>query len=114
MLFSGDDARKEAKVLSGGEKVRCMLAKMMLSGANVLILDSPTDHLDLESITSLNKGLSKFNGTVLFTTHDHEFIQTIANKIIEITPKGLIYKEIYFDEYIEDEELQEKINEMYK
>ena len=114
MLFSGDDARKEAKVLSGGEKVRCMLAKMMLSGANVLLLDSPTDHLDLESITSLNKGLSKFNGTVLFTTHDHEFIQTIANKIIEITPKGLIYKEIYFDEYIEDEELQEKINEMYK
>lgn len=114
MLFSGDDARKEAKVLSGGEKVRCMLAKMMLSGANVLILDSPTDHLDLESITSLNKGLSKFNGTILFTTHDHEFIQTIANKIIEITPKGLIYKEIDFDEYIEDEELQEKINEMYK
>ena len=114
MLFSGDDARKEANVLSGGEKVRCMLAKMMLSGANVLLLDSPTDHLDLESITSLNKGLTKFNGTILFTTHDHEFIETVANKIIEITPKGLIYKEMDFDEYVEDEALQEQINEMYR
>ena len=114
MLFSGDDARKEANVLSGGEKVRCMLAKMMLSGANVLLLDSPTDHLDLESITSLNKGLTKFNGTILFTTHDHEFIETVANKIIEITPKGLIYKEMDFDEYVEDEYLQEQINEMYR
>ena len=114
MLFSGDDARKEANVLSGGEKVRCMLAKMMLSGANVLLLDSPTDHLDLESITSLNKGLTKFNGTILFTTHDHEFIETVANKIIEITPKGLIYKEMDFDEYVENEDLQEQINEMYR
>ena len=114
MLFSGDDARKEANVLSGGEKVRCMLAKMMLSGANVLLLDSPTDHLDLESITSLNKGLTKFNGTILFTTHDHEFIETVANKIIEFTPKGLIYKEMDFDEYVEDEDLQEQINEMYR
>ena len=114
MLFSGDDARKEANVLSGGEKVRCMLAKMMLSGANVLLLDSPTDHLDLESITSLNKGLTKFNGTILFTTHDHEFIETVANKIIEITPKGLIYKEMDFEEYVEDEDLQEQINEMYR
>ncbi len=114
MLFSGDDARKEANVLSGGEKVRCMLAKMMLSGANVLLLDSPTDHLDLESITSLNKGLTKFNGTILFPTHDHEFIETVANKIIEITPKGLIYKEMDFDEYVEDEDLQEQINEMYR
>ena len=114
MLFSGDDARKEANVLSGGEKVRCMLAKMMLSGANVLLLDSPTDHLDLESITSVNKGLTKFNGTILFTTHDHEFIETVANKIIEITPKGLIYKEMDFDEYVEDEDLQEQINEMYR
>ncbi|WP_064581150.1 ABC-F family ATP-binding cassette domain-containing protein [Streptobacillus moniliformis] len=114
MLFSGDEARKEAKVLSGGEKVRCMLAKMMLSGANVLLLDNPTDHLDLESITSLNKGLTRFNGTILFTTHDHEFIQTVANKIIEITPKGLIYKEMSFDEYIEDEELQEHISNLYR
>ncbi|CAM3263347.1 ATP-binding cassette domain-containing protein [Streptobacillus felis] len=114
MLFSGEEAKKEAKVLSGGEKVRCMLAKMMLSGANVLLLDNPTDHLDLESITSLNKGLTRFNGTILFTTHDHEFIQTIANKIIEITPKGLIYKEMSFDEYIEDEELQEQINDLYR
>ncbi|WP_064613345.1 ABC-F family ATP-binding cassette domain-containing protein [Streptobacillus moniliformis] len=114
MLFSGDEARKEAKILSGGEKVRCMLAKMMLSGANVLLLDNPTDHLDLESITSLNKGLTRFNGTILFTTHDHEFIQTVANKIIEITPKGLIYKEMSFDEYIEDEELQEHISNLYR
>jgi len=84
MLFSGEEARKKAKVLSGGEKVRCMLSKMMLSNANVLLLDNPTDHLDLESITSLNKALERFDGTILFTTHDHEFIQTIANKIIEI------------------------------
>lgn len=113
MLFSGEEARKKAKVLSGGEKVRCMLAKMMLYGANVLLLDNPTDHLDLESITSLNTALTKFNGTILFTTHDHEFIQTIANKIIEITPSGIIEKEIEFDEYINDEELQEKIDKMY-
>ena len=101
MLFSGEEALKEARVLSGGEKVRCMLSKMMLSGANILLLDEPTSHLDLESITALNDGLINFNGTILFVSHDHEFIQTIANRIIEITPDGLIDKEMTFDEYLE-------------
>jgi len=105
MLFSGEEARKMAKVLSGGEKVRCMLSKMMLSGANVLLLDNPTDHLDLESITSLNKSLIRFPGTVLFTTHDHEFIQTVANKIIEITPNGILEKEM--------ENVQQRLSELY-
>ena len=113
MLFSGEEAKKMAKVLSGGEKVRCMLSRMMLSGANVLLLDNPTDHLDLESITSLNKSLERFPGTVLFTTHDHEFIQTIATKIIEITPKGILEKEMEFDEYINDDSVQEKLTELY-
>ena len=113
MLFSGEKEKKKAKVLSGGEKVRCMLSRMMLSGANVLILDNPTDHLDLESITSLNKSLEKFSGTVLFTTHDHEFIQTIATKIIEITPNGILEKEMEFDEYINDDSVQEKLAELY-
>ena len=114
MLFSGEEAKKQAKVLSGGEKVRCMLSRMMLAGANVLLLDNPTDHLDLESITSLNKSLIKFSGTILFTTHDHEFIETIANKLIEITPNGAIEKEMEYDEYIEDEDIQARLNEMYK
>jgi ATPase subunit of ABC transporter with duplicated ATPase domains len=114
MLFSGEEAKKQAKVLSGGEKVRCMLSRMMLAGANVLLLDNPTDHLDLESITSLNKSLIKFSGTILFTTHDHEFIETIANKLIEITPNGALEKEMEYDEYIEDEDIQARLNEMYK
>ena len=114
MLFSGEEATKKAKVLSGGEKVRCMLSKMMLSNANVLLLDNPTDHLDLESITSLNKSLERFPGTILFTTHDHEFIQTIANKIIEITPKGILEKEMEYDDYLNDENIQKKLEEMYK
>jgi len=113
MLFSGEEARKKAKVLSGGEKVRCMLSKMMLSNANVLLLDNPTDHLDLEAITSLNKSLERFNGTILFTTHDHEFIQTIANKIIEITPKGILEKEMEYDDYLNDETVEARLNEMY-
>ena len=113
MLFSGEEARKMAKVLSGGEKVRCMLSKMMLSGANVLLLDNPTDHLDLESITSLNKSLIRFPGTVLFTTHDHEFIQTVANKIIEITPNGILEKEMEYDDYINDENIQQRLSELY-
>ena len=113
MLFSGEEAKKKAKVLSGGEKVRCMLSKMMLSNANVLLLDNPTDHLDLESITSLNKSLERFNGTILFTTHDHEFIQTIANKIIEITPKGILEKEMEYDDYLNDETVEARLNEMY-
>ena len=113
MLFSGEEARKMAKVLSGGEKVRGMLSKMMLSGANVLLLDNPTDHLDLESITSLNKSLIRFPGTVLFTTHDHEFIQTVANKIIEITPNGILEKEMEYDDYINDENVQQRLSELY-
>lgn len=99
MLFSGDDVLKQVKVLSGGEKVRCMLSRMMLSGANVLLLDQPTNHLDLESITALNNGLIDFKGNILFSSHDHQFIQTIANRIIEFTPGGLVDKYTTFDEY---------------
>lgn len=113
MLFSGEDATKKAKILSGGEKVRCMLSRMMLTNANVLIFDNPTDHLDLESITSLNKALTSFKGTILFGAHDHEFIQTVATRIIEITPKGIVDKLMEYDDYIADEDLQEKIKEMY-
>ncbi|RFA36263.1 ABC transporter ATP-binding protein [Virgibacillus dokdonensis] len=113
MLFSGEQALKKANVLSGGEKVRCMLSKMMLSNANVLLLDEPTNHLDLESITALNNGLIKFKGSILFTSHDHQFIQSIANRLIEITPNGLIDKEMSYDEYVQDKELQAKIATMY-
>ena len=102
MLFSGDEALKEAKVLSGGEKVRCMLSKMMLSSANVLILDQPTNHLDLESITAVNNGLRDYKSNLLFTSHDHQFIETIANRIIEVTPEGtIIDKQMSYDEYLE-------------
>jgi len=101
MLFSGEEALKQASVLSGGEKVRCMLSKMMLSGANVLILDEPTNHLDLESITAVNNGLINFVGTILFTSHDHQFINTVANRIIEIIPVGVIDKNMTYDEYLE-------------
>lgn len=104
MLFSGEEAKKQASVLSGGEKVRCMLSKMMLSGANVLIMDNPTDHLDLESITSLNKALIRFNGTILFTTKDHEFNETVSNKIIDIKSDRVIEKLCTYDEYIFGEE----------
>ncbi|AIM15288.1 MULTISPECIES: ABC-F family ATP-binding cassette domain-containing protein [Neobacillus] len=114
MLFSGEEVLKKASVLSGGEKVRCMLSKMMLSGANVLLLDEPTNHLDLESITALNNGLINFKGSMIFSSHDHQFIQTIANRIFEITPKGLIDKQMTYDEYLENEELQKQVEEMYK
>lgn len=113
MLFSGEEALKKASVLSGGEKVRCMLAKMMLSGANVLILDEPTNHLDLESITALNNGLINYKGTLLFVSHDHQFVQTVANRIIEITPKGLIDRPVTYDEYLENEELTALRKSMY-
>ncbi len=106
MLFSGEEVKKNVSVLSGGEKVRCMLSKMMLSGANVITLDDPTNHLDLESITALNNGLIAFKGTILFTSHDHQFVQTIANRIIEVTPNGVIDKEATYDEFLENEELQ--------
>ncbi|MFS1515037.1 ABC-F family ATP-binding cassette domain-containing protein [Bacillus sp. SCS-151] len=114
MLFSGEEVLKKASVLSGGEKVRCMLSKMMLSSANVLILDEPTNHLDLESITAVNNGLIAFKGSMLFTSHDHQFVQSIANRIIEVTPSGVVDKQITFDEYIEDDELQRQIATMYK
>ncbi|PYG86941.1 ATPase subunit of ABC transporter with duplicated ATPase domains [Ruminiclostridium sufflavum DSM 19573] len=113
MLFSGEEALKKASVLSGGEKVRCMLSKMMLSGANVLILDEPTNHLDLESITALNNGLINYKGTILFTSHDHEFVQTVANRIIEITPKGVIDRQMTYDEYLENEDIAALRKEMW-
>ena len=105
MLFSGEEALKEAGVLSGGENVRCMLCKMMMSGANVMILDEPTNHLDLESITALNEGLTEYKGTLLFDSHDHQFVQTIADRIIEILPGGIIDRQMTYDEYIEDESI---------
>ncbi|MGJ9458271.1 ABC-F family ATP-binding cassette domain-containing protein [Oceanobacillus sp. CF4.6] len=113
MLFSGEEAMKKANVLSGGEKVRCMLSKMMLSHSNVLLLDEPTNHLDLESIQSLNNGLIKFKGSILFTSHDHQFINSIANRLIEITPAGIVDKEMSYDEYVSDRKLQKQIKEMY-
>lgn len=102
MLFSGEESLKKANVLSGGERVRCMLARMMLSGANVLLMDQPTNHLDLEAITSLNNGLTVFPGTVFLVSHDHQLLQTVANRIIEITPNGLIDKLMTYDEYLEN------------
>jgi ATPase subunit of ABC transporter with duplicated ATPase domains len=113
MLFSGEESLKKANVLSGGEKVRCMLSRMMLSGANVLLLDEPTNHLDLESITALNNGLINFNGTLLFTSHDHQFIQTVATRIIEITPNGIIDREMTYDEYLENEDVKNLRKQMY-
>lgn len=113
MLFSGEEALKKCTVLSGGEKVRNMLSRMMLLRANVLMLDEPTNHLDLESITAFNNSLKNFKGTVLFTTHDHEFAQTVANRIIELTPNGNIDRYSTFDEYMSDKALKEQRNKMY-
>lgn len=113
MLFSGEEALKKASVLSGGEKVRCMLAKMMLEAANVLVMDEPTNHLDLESITALNNGLVDFDGTLLFVSHDHQFIQTIANRIIEITPNGMIDRMMSYDEYLDNEEIKQLRQQLY-
>jgi len=101
LLFSGDEALKQASVLSGGEKVRCMLSRMMLSGSNVLILDDPTNHLDLEAITAVNEGVKSFKGSMLFTSHDREFVQTIANRIFEFRPEGLLDKRMEYDEFLE-------------
>jgi ATPase subunit of ABC transporter with duplicated ATPase domains len=106
MLFSGDEALKKGSVLSGGEKVRCMLSRMMLTNGNVLLLDEPTNHLDLESITALNNGLIDFDGPIIFNSHDHQFVQTIANRIIEITPNGVIDRMMTFDEYLEHPEVK--------
>lgn len=114
MLFSGDESLKKVKVLSGGEKVRCMLSKLMLSGANVLIMDDPTNHLDLEAIQSLNEALISFPGVVLFTSHDHEFIQSVANRIVEITPNGVIDRMTSFDSYITDDSITEQRKKLYQ
>ena len=108
MLFSGDDGLKKVNVLSGGERVRCMLSRMMMSGANTMILDEPTNHLDMESITALNNGMIKYPGVLLFTSQDHQFVQTTANRIMEITPGGLIDKQCTYDEYLENDELARK------
>ena len=113
MLFSGEEALKTCRVLSGGEKVRCMLSRMMMIRANVLMLDEPTNHLDLESITAFNNSLKNFKGTVLFTTHDHEFAQTVANRVIELTPGGVIDRYLSFDEYMNDKSIREQREKMY-
>jgi len=113
MIFSGEEALKTARVLSGGEKVRCMLSRMMMIRANVLMLDEPTNHLDLESITAFNNSLKNFKGTVMFTTHDHEFAQTVANRIIELTPTGVIDRYLSFDDYMDDKKIKEQREKMY-
>jgi len=113
MIFSGEEAFKKSSVLSGGEKVRCMLSRMMMTRANVLQLDEPTNHLDLESITAFNNSLKNFKGTVLFTTHDHEFAQTVANRVVELTPNGVIDRYTTFDEYMQDSKIKELRNKMY-
>jgi ATPase subunit of ABC transporter with duplicated ATPase domains len=113
MLFSGEEVFKKVNVLSGGEKVRCMISRCMLAGANLLILDEPTNHLDLESITAFNNALKDFPGTVLFTSHDHEFTQTVANRVIEITPNGFIDRLMTYDEYIENEVVAEQKEALY-
>ena len=114
MLFSGDDIDKQIKVLSGGEKVRCILAKMMLERANVLLMDDPTNHLDLESITSLNESMIDFKGSIIFTSHDHEYIQTIANHIIEVGPKGIVDRfDTTYDEFLALDSVQEQVEKLY-
>ena len=114
MLFSGEEALKKATVLSGGEKVRCMLSRMMMLRANVLMLDEPTNHLDLESITAFNNSLKTFKGTLLMTTHDHEFAQTVANRVVEITPKGVIDRYLSFDDYMSDKDIKVQREKMYQ
>ena len=113
MLFSGDEALKASNVLSGGEKVRCMLSKMMMSRANVLMFDEPTNHLDLESITAINNSLKNFKGTILLTTHDHAFAQTVGNRILELTPKGLIDRYSNFDDYMGDKNIKELRDKLF-
>lgn len=114
MLFTGDESLKKVKVLSGGEKVRCMLSKMMLSGANALIFDEPTNHLDLESITALNDGLIEYSESILFTSHDHMFVDSIANRIIEFTPSGYIDRMMKFDDYLTNEDVRALRDEHYE
>lgn len=114
MIFSGEEALKPSDVLSGGEKVRCMISRMMMLRANVLLLDEPTNHLDLESITAFNNSLKNFKGTVLLTTRDHEFAQTVGNRVLELTPTGIIDRHMNFDEYMSDPKIQELRNKMYQ
>lgn len=114
MLFSGEEAKKMVNVLSGGERVRCMISRMMLSGANCLLFDEPTNHLDLEAITSLNNSLISFKGTLMFVSHDHQFVHTVANRIMEITPGGLIDRQTTYDEYLENSDIIQLRTEMYK
>jgi ATPase subunit of ABC transporter with duplicated ATPase domains len=114
MLFSGEDIYKKVNILSGGEKVRCMIARMMIRNANVMLLDTPTNHLDLESIQAFNNTLIRFKGNILMSSHDHEFIQTVCNRVIEIAPRGMIDKQIQYDDYISDEKLMEKRNSIYR
>ncbi len=114
MIFSGEEALKTCRVLSGGEKVRCMLSRMMMERANILMLDEPTNHLDLESITAFNNSLKNFKGSIIFTTHDHEFAQTVGNRVIELTPNGAIDRYMTFDEYLDDDKVQELREKMYK
>jgi ATPase subunit of ABC transporter with duplicated ATPase domains len=113
MLFSGEEIYKKARVLSGGEKVRCMIARMMIRNANVMILDNPTNHLDLESIQAFNNTLIRFRGNILMSSHDHEFIQTVCNRVIELTPSGIIDRTMDFDDYFLDENIRAKRNSMY-
>jgi ATPase subunit of ABC transporter with duplicated ATPase domains len=113
MIFSGEEALKTSRVLSGGEKVRCMLSRMMMERANILMLDEPTNHLDLESITAFNNSLKNYKGSVIFTTHDHEFAQTVGNRVVELTPNGVIDRYMTFDEYLDDEKIQELRQKMY-
>ena len=113
MIFSGEEALKTSRVLSGGEKVRCMLSRMMMERANILMLDEPTNHLELESITAFNNSLKNFKGSVIFTTHDHEFAQTVGNRVVELTPNGVIDRYMTFDEYLDDEKIQELRTKMY-
>jgi ATPase subunit of ABC transporter with duplicated ATPase domains len=113
MIFSGEEALKTSRVLSGGEKVRCMLSRMMMERANILMLDEPTNHLDLESITAFNNSLKNFKGSVIFTTHDHEFAQTVGNRVVELTPNGAIDRYMTFDDYLDDEKVQELRTKMY-
>ena len=113
MLFSGEEVHKKANVLSGGEKMRCMISRMMLQNANCLVLDTPTNHLDLESIQAFNNALMRFKGNILFSSHDHEFIQTVANRIIELTPNGMIDRQMEYDDYITDEALKERREGLY-
>jgi ATPase subunit of ABC transporter with duplicated ATPase domains len=113
MLFAKEEALKKSSVLSGGEKVRCMISRMMLQSANFLMLDEPTNHLDLESITAFNNGLQEFKGQVIFTSRDHQFSQTVANRIIEIGPNGIVDKKTDFDSFVRDEEIRERRNALY-